>query len=78
MKINIALGVVISMIITVFLLMVIEIAVSVISNLDLSDHVALVLLSILALVSQIVWIKNEPKGWIKMMDKVFGVKISTN
>ena len=78
MKINIFLGLIINMIVIVYLLMVTEIIVVVVFDLDLSNHMVIVLVSTLLFLSQVIWIKNEEKGWIKMMDKYFGVKISTN
>ena len=78
MKINIFLGLIINMIVIVYLLMVTEIIVVVVFDLDLSNHMVIVLVSTLLFLSQVIWIKNEEKGWIKMMNKYFGVKISTN
>ena len=78
MKINIFLGLIINMIVIVYLLMVTEIIVVVVFDLDLSNHMVIVLVSTLLFLSQVIWIKNEQKSWIKMMDKYFGVKISTN
>ncbi len=78
MKINIFLGLIINMIVIVYLLMVTEIVVVVVFDLDLNNHMVVVLVSTLLFLSQVIWIKNEEKGWIKMMDKCFGVKISTD
>lgn len=78
MRINIFLGLIISMIVIVYLLMVTEVIVVVAFNLDLSNHLAVVLVSTLLFLSQVIWIKNEQKSWIKMMDKYFGVKISAD
>ena len=78
MKISIFLALLINTAAVAFFLTVLSFFIEKVFVLEMDNFMFVLLLSFMLLCFQVAWIKNEQKGWIKMMDKYFGVKISTN